>query len=175
MPVAHTAHRTPASRERWTRLGATLLCLCAWAAAGCGGDRCGPASATVSRVIDGDTIELESGEKVRYLLVDTPEISSGTPDCYGIEARDYNRELVEGKRVSLSYDRECTDAYDRLLAYVSVQDRVVNALLVERGFACVLVIPPNGADREAEYLELEAIARAESRGMWGVCEEVACD
>lgn len=151
-----------------------------WAVTGCGGEgtpRCGPSRATVTRVIDGDTVELEDGSRVRYLMIDTPEISGGADDCYGPEARDFNAALVEGRQVGLRYDLECTDHYGRLLAYVFVERTEVNLRMVEYGYACVLVIPPNGADRELAYKTAEAEARADERGMWNpdVCEEVACD
>ena len=63
----------------------------------------------------------------------------------------------------------------RLLAYVSVGGVEVNSLLVERGYACVLHIPPNGADRVVEFETLEAEAKAAGRGMWGSCEVVTCE
>jgi micrococcal nuclease len=144
--------------------------------AGCGGEEpCGPSSGVVTRVIDGDTVEIESGERIRYLMIDTPEITGGAPDCFGPEASQFNAELVLGREVSLAYDVECLDRYGRHLAYVSVGDREVNALLVERGYACVLYIPPNGEDRRAEFEALEMTAKAQARGMWGECEEVTCD
>lgn len=136
---------------------------------------CGPTRATVAAVIDGDTIVLESGEKVRYLMVDTPEITSGKNDCYGEQARAYNEELVLGQEVTLTYDVECTDRYDRLLAYVEAPDGEMNTLMVERGFGCVLVIPPNGSDRRSEFETLELGARQSREGLWGACEEVTCD
>lgn len=139
------------------------------------GGECGPASATVVAVIDGDTIDLDSGERVRYLNVDTPEITNGKNDCYGAEAKQFNEDLVLGKQVTLRYDAECSDRFGRLLAYVRVQDREVNTLMVERGYACVLVIPPNGTDRADEFDFIEDQARAEERGMWGACEVVTCD
>lgn len=139
-----------------------------------GGSDCGPTSGTVARVIDGDTIELESGEAIRYLMVDTPENTSSV-ECYGPEAAAFNADLVEGKDVEIEYDEECTDRYDRLLAWVSVDGREVNSLLVERGFGCVLFIPPSGADREEEFDALEATARSESRGLWGACPENPCN
>jgi len=155
--------------------------LVAWAglaalAAACsgGGSECGSTSGTVARVIDGDTIELESGETIRYLMVDTPENTSSV-ECYGPEATAFNADLVEGKDVDIEYDTECTDRYDRLLAYVSVDGREVNSLLVERGFGCVLYIPPNGTDREEEFDALEATARSDSRGLWGACPENPCN
>ena len=153
-----------------------LILLLAVAIAGCGGEpTCGPGSGVVERVVDGDTIDLASGERVRYLMVDTPESTGGADDCFGANAAQLNSDLVLGETVELAYDVECEDPFDRLLAYVSVGGTEVNSLLVERGYACVLYIPPNGEDRRAELEALEAEARAAGRGMWGVCEEITCD
>ena len=138
------------------------------------GSACGPSEAIVDRVVDGDTIVLEDGTRVRYLLIDTPESTNGKMDCYGVEATEFNRQLVEDKTVRLSYDVECEDQFGRLLAYIEVDEREVNALLVERGYACVLQIPPNGEDRVDEFEDLEDLAQATSKGMWGACEEVTC-
>ena len=138
------------------------------------GSVCGPTEAVVARVIDGDTVELESGERVRYLLVDTPEVTEPA-ECFGPEATEYNRSLVEGETVSLSYDVECTDRYDRLLAYVERQGRSINELLLSRGYACVLHIAPNGNDRADEYRRLEETAQVGQVGMWGACAEDPCD
>jgi micrococcal nuclease len=135
---------------------------------------CGPSSAVVAKVLDGDTIVLDSGERVRYLLVDTPETSSRNLECYGPEARELNRSLVEGRTVSLSYGEACMDRYDRLLAYVSVDGLDVNTYLVERGYACVLYIPPAGEARRTSYQALEAEARRARRGLWGYCSPNPC-
>lgn len=135
----------------------------------------GPDSAAVERIIDGDTIELDTGERVRYLLVDTPESVNGATDCFGQNAKQFNYDLVFGKTVQLTYDVEPKDRFGRLLAYVTVDGVDVNRRLVERGYACVLYIPPNGTDRRAEFEALEAEARSSARGMWGVCETVTCD
>jgi micrococcal nuclease len=126
-------------------------------------------------VIDGDTIELEDGQRIRYLLVDTPESTNGENDCYGTQARDYNSTLVTGRAITIEYDEECQDRYGRLLAYVSVGELEVNRTLLEDGYACVLHIPPNGDSRVAEYQALENMAKAEDVGMWGACGTVACD
>jgi micrococcal nuclease len=142
--------------------------------AACGGGG-GGEKALVTRVIDGDTVELSDGQKVRYLMIDTPEITNGHDDCYGQEAADFNSQLVLDQEVELTFDVERTDVYGRLLAYVSVQGREVNTLMVERGYACVLIIPPNGQDRQVEFEDLEMEARGFGRGMWGACEVVACD
>jgi micrococcal nuclease len=136
---------------------------------------CGPTEAVVSRVIDGDTIELASGERIRYLLVNTPEITNGHNDCYGQNAAQFNRDLVEGKTVTLTYDVQCTDLYGRLLAYVSVGGQEVNSLLIERGYACMLHIPPDGDDRAAEFKALQAAAKTARRGLWGACDPIPCN
>jgi len=137
--------------------------------------RCGPSSATVQQVIDGDTIVLASGEKVRYLLVDAPEITSGKNDCYGQEAYEYNRDLVLGQEIALTYEEQCTDKYGRLLAYVEAPDGELNTLMIDRGFACYLYIPPDGEARAPEFESLELGARQGRRGMWGACPTVTCD
>lgn len=126
------------------------------------------------RAIDGDTVLIQSGDKVRYLLVDTPELTSDAPGCLAVEARALNVQLVEGREIDLEYDQECRDRYGRLLAYVSMEGRSINALMVQRGYACVLHIPPNGEGRVEEFKRLQETARAERRGMWGVCPEASC-
>jgi micrococcal nuclease len=135
---------------------------------------CGPTHVTVDRVIDGDTIVLTTGERVRYLNIDANEITNGHDDCWGDEARTLNESLVAGQEVDLAFDEQCTDVYGRLLAYVTVADREVNSLLVERGYACSLYIPPDGAARRLEFQALEAQAKAARAGMWGACQVVEC-
>lgn len=150
------------------------MCMMLNAAFGCDpGERCGPPEAVVSRVLDGDTVEVEDGQLVRYLMVDAPEVGHAE-ECYGPLAAQANTVLVLGQRVQLRYDAECRDAYDRLLAYVSVEGREVNSVLLERGYACVLHIPPNGAARLDELNAIEAKARAEKRGLWGECSAKPC-
>src|SRR5690349_13538593 len=84
--------------------------------------------ATVARVIDGDTIELTSGDRVRYIGMDTPETVDPrkTVQCFGKEASAANRALVEGKVVTLVPDVEDRDMYDRFLRYVYLGDTFVN-------------------------------------------------
>ena len=134
-----------------------------------GGSSCGPSSALVTRVVDGDTVELEGGQKVRYLCVNTPE-STTTVECYGPEAAAFNRDLVEGKAVTLEYDVECRDKYDRLLAFVTVGGQEVNRVLVERGYAEVMIIAPNCQARQQEFEDLEVVARNAGVGLWSACQ-----
>lgn len=134
-----------------------------------------PAAATalVTRVVDGDTVEVDLDgveEDVRYIGVDTPEtVKPDTPvQCFGPQASDFNHRLVEGRRVRLVFGEERRDVYGRLLAYVYLDGRFVNAELVRRGLARTLTIPPN--DRFATRLKRLEIAAARSgRGLWGSC------
>lgn len=134
-----------------------------------------PASATVvvTRVVDGDTVEvaLDGGEEdVRYIGVDTPEtVKPGEPvQCFGPQASRFNHRLVEGRQVRLVFDVERRDVYGRLLAYVYLGKRFLSAELVRRGLARTLTIPPD--DRFAGRLErLEIAAARAGRGLWGAC------
>lgn len=148
------------------------LALACCFAAGCGTSDsvCGPSSGIVERVIDGDTVVLTTGEKIRYLLINAPETTNGHNDCYGSNASTFNSDLVLKNTVELTYDTECTDRYGRLLAYVSVDGNDVNRLMVERGYACVLFIPPDGTSRADEFKAYQADAKANLRGIWGACD-----
>jgi micrococcal nuclease len=153
-------------------LAATALA-CVGGLADEAGSECGPSTATVARVIDGDTIELDSGERVRYLMIDTPESTTAT-ECFGPEAKQLNEALVGGEEITLRYDVECTDAYDRLLAYVEVSGQEINKVILERGYACVLHIPPNGENIVDEYEALETEARMLDKGLWAACDPTPC-
>ena len=123
-----------------------------------------PETATVTRVIDGDTVIIDSGQRVRYIGIDTPEIHT-RKEAFGVEAWQANRQLVEGKEIRLERDVSETDKYGRLLRYVYVDDIFVNAELVRLGLAEVHAYPPD--TRYQELLEgLENDARAAGRGMW---------
>ena len=76
--------------------------LLSWSSAACSGTGsvCGPSEAIVAEVIDGDTVILDNGDRIRYLMIDAPEISGGENECFGIEARDFNRDLVLNKQVN---------------------------------------------------------------------------
>ena len=133
----------------------------------------GPVRALVTRVVDGDTIEVRFGgreEDVRYIGVDTPEtVAPDEPvQCFGPRASSFNHRLVEGKTVRLVFDAERRDVYGRLLAYVYLGWRLVNAALVRGGFARTLTIAPN--DRFAAlFARLEQAAGRAGRGLWGAC------
>ena len=116
----------------------------------------------VTRVIDGDTIDvLLNGQntRIRYLQMNTPERDE---PCFR-EATEANFDLVSGQIVRLVADKELVDRYDRLLRFIYVGDVLVNRVLVEQGYAEVVLYPPNDAHYE-EFRALEAEAAAAGRG-----------
>ena len=141
----------------------------------------GPASAEVTHVVDGDTIDVRmldgEEESVRYIGIDTPEtVKPGTPvQCGGPKAHAVNEQLVGGRTVILRFDAERRDVYGRLLAYVYLpaaapggRPLFVNAELVRRGLARTLTIPPNDSFADL-FARLAAAAGAAGRGLWGRC------
>ncbi|MFC1509928.1 thermonuclease family protein [Candidatus Omnitrophota bacterium] len=133
----------------------------------------------VSSVIDGDTIELSSGETVRYIGIDTPEVSekkgSGwvyNPRPYAEDAKDFNRFLVEGKQVRLELDIQKRDKYGRLLSYVYVGDKMVNMEMLKEGYAMMYTYPPNVKYTE-EFLVSQTLAREHNKGLWSRVDEGA--
>jgi micrococcal nuclease len=122
--------------------------------------------------VDGDTIEVNIGGdlyKVRYIGIDTPETVHPTrgEEPYGKEAATKNKELVEGKIVTLEKDISETDKYGRLLRYVYVGDTFVNAELVRLGYAQVVTYPPDVKYQDL-FLQLQKEAREEGRGLWAI-------
>ena len=131
-----------------------------------------PTAPQVTRVIDGDTIEVDIAGtiyKVRYIGIDTPELTDKRPEYCALaqEATRYNRQLVEGKTIRLEKDVSETDKYGRLLRYVYVDNIFVNAELVRQGLAWAKVYEPD--TKYQDYLEeLEAEARQDGRGLWAL-------
>jgi endonuclease YncB( thermonuclease family) len=125
----------------------------------------------VMRVIDGDTIVVEGGKRIRYLGIDTPETVDWRKgvQCFGPEASRLNKELVEGKRVRLERDKSDTDRYNRPLRYVWLGDVLVNEFLIREGYA----IENFYGSADKKYRErlhaAEEEARREKRGLWSAC------
>ncbi len=128
------------------------------------------ATVRVARVIDGDTIEIDGGKKVRYIGIDTPEtVDPRRPVmCFGKEAKSENENMVNGKTVRLVKDVSKTDKYGRLLRYVYVGDVFVNDYLVRRGFAHASTFPPDVKFAE-QFVAAQKEARENNRGLWGSC------
>jgi micrococcal nuclease len=154
-------------------VGAALLAI-----AGCGGStgvaRVSKFSATIDRVVDGDTIVVRfSGrtEKVRILGVNTPETVSPKVgvQCYGPQASAYTHSrLPAGTRVTLETDVVTRDKYGRLLAYVYVAGRRFDDDLLRLGYGRLLIIPPNG-EYARQMMEEELQAKTARSGLWGAC------
>ncbi len=133
--------------------------------------------ATVTTVIDGDTIEVEMAgrrHRVRLLGVDSPEsVHPELPEqCYGKEATEgLSRQLPPGSEIIIERDVELYDRYQRLLLYVYRRHDglFVNRWLVEQGLAEAVFYPPNLHFRP-EIQQSRQQARAERRGLWGHCE-----
>ena len=128
--------------------------------------RGGKTAATVTKNTDGDTLRLSGIGKVRFIGVDTPEVYGGV-ECYGREASAFTeRVLPPGTRVAYRLGVEPRDRYGRALAYVWLADgRFFNEMLVARGYAQVLTIPPN-VDYADRFLRAQRRAREAQRGLW---------
>ncbi|HTI49382.1 MAG TPA: thermonuclease family protein [Planctomycetaceae bacterium] len=122
----------------------------------------------VRRAVDGDTLLLEDGRRVRLLGVDTPETKrEGTPvEPWGPEAHDFTARLVEGRLVRLEFDRERHDKYDRILAYVYTDDKLLNEELLRAGLGRALLKFPYSDAMKRRFRKAEQEARAARRGIW---------
>ena len=122
----------------------------------------------VKRVIDGDTVELTTGEKVRLIGVDTPETKDlrKPVQYFGKEATAFTQRSVEGKRIRLEYDQQRRDKYGRTLAYVYLEDGTfMNAEIIKQGYGFAYTrFPLKYLD---EFRRLEREARGAKRGLWG--------
>jgi micrococcal nuclease len=146
-------------------------------------------TATVERVVDGDTIEVRIDENVpgpaggqgvvgetydvRLIGIDTPEsVKPNTPvECFAKEASAAAKALLEGESVRLVKDVEETDRYERLLRYVYIGEEMANARLVANGYAYAYTYPPNIRHSEL-FVQLQREARTNDRGLWapGTCD-----
>jgi micrococcal nuclease len=127
---------------------------------------------TVTRVVDGDTIELSNSETVRYIGIDTPELREKkgskwvyNPRPYAEDAKSFNKALAEGKEVRLEFDVEKRDRYKRLLAYVYSEDKMINLEMIKQGYAMIYTHPPNVRYAE-KFLEAQRYARENKKGLW---------
>jgi endonuclease YncB( thermonuclease family) len=131
----------------------------------------------ITRVIDGDTVELEDGRKVRYLYIDTPETKKPQTkvQCFGLEAYTFNKTIAEGKMVQLISDKEPQDKYGRdlrliFLAGQNTEDveNSLNAIMVKQGFARASIYKPN-VKYETLFYKLQREAQNNKVGLWEAC------
>jgi micrococcal nuclease len=156
---------------RRTRLLVVLVVVAVAAAGsllvGRSGDRGERVAARVEHVTDGDTVWLTGIGKVRLIGIDTPEVY-GQVECYGPQASAFAKRLLPpGRRVTYELGPEERDRYGRALAYVWLRDgRFLNRLLVARGYAQPMTVPPN-VEYEDVFVKAAARAREAGRGLWG--------
>ncbi len=122
--------------------------------------------AKVTRVIDGDTIEIENGDRVRYIGMNTPEIENS--ECFATEAGEINKNLVLGKIVRLEKDVSETDKYGRLLRFVYVGDIFIDDYLVKDGYAKIMTVPPD-IKYKNQFSQSEKYAKENNLGLWSKC------
>lgn len=126
--------------------------------------------ATVSHVVDGDTIKISTGQTIRFIGIDTPELHhpKKSVQCFGKEAKDETTKLIFGKHVRLEKDVSEKDRYGRLLRYVYVDGKMINEVLVKQGYARINTFPP-----DVKYANLFLLAQKEAqnqnRGLWKSC------
>ncbi len=128
------------------------------------------ATTTVARVTDGDTITLTTGEKVRLLQIDTPELSSS--ECFGHEARNVLIGLLSGSgAVTLKADPKMDDVdrYGRLLRYVFVGKTNINLKMVELGAAAPYFYRGEKGQYSNQILKAAKTAKSRSLGLWKTC------
>ena len=124
----------------------------------------------VKRVYDGDTIVLETGERVRLLGINTPEVESRhrANEPGGIAAKEWLQEQLKDKKVFLEYGQEKQDKYKRLLAHLFLPDgKHLNVALVENGLAAVNIMPPNLRYTD-KLIQAQQQAEQQKLGIWSM-------
>lgn len=157
--------------EKYLFIAAILLFFSAFGCTGHTGEK--EVYGRVRFVIDGDTVIMSDGQRVRYIGIDTPEVRHRdgdewvyAPEAFSEEAKFYNMDLVLHKKVRLEFDEKKEDRYGRSLAYVYVDDgKMVNEKLIRSGLASVYTFLPNTRYRE-EFVSAQVEAMEEMVGMW---------
>ncbi|MEK6946979.1 MAG: thermonuclease family protein [Nanoarchaeota archaeon] len=126
-------------------------------------------STFVSEIIDGDTIKLQGGEKIRLIGINTPEVKQ----YYYPEAKNKLKELVEGKIIKLEEDISNVDRYGRLLRYIYVDDLFVNLEMIRLGYAEAYKYPPDVKYSDL-FEEAETEAKSEGLGIWKTSDYEDC-
>jgi endonuclease YncB( thermonuclease family) len=132
------------------------------------------AAVMVTKIYDGDTITLSTGEKVRLLQIDTPELSPA--ECYGEEARSVLVSLLgASEQITLKADPKLDkiDRYGRLLRYVFVGNTNINLKLVELGAAAPYFYRGEKGQYSTQMLKAAQIAKSKNLGLWKKCPGTA--
>lgn len=122
----------------------------------------------VKWVVDGDTVVLVGGQKVRYIGINAPELAHDDhgAEPYGEASKKFNALLVARKKVRLEFDKERFDRYQRLLAYIFLKNATfVNAEILSNGYAYLLKHRPNLKYDEI-LLQAQRSAMSAKKGIW---------
>jgi micrococcal nuclease len=121
----------------------------------------------VNKVINGHTVQLDNGETVKYIGIETPELNvkEGGSEFFARQASKYNQKLVFMKKVRLEFDTEKKDKEGRVLAYVFVKNVFINAELIKLGYARTNIVPPNDKYKNM-FLDYEKKAQQSEKGLW---------
>lgn len=176
--IAFPSARSPRVRRRWPSaaflLGLIATALILWRVATARSPATLPPAGVpipVIRAIDGDTLLLEGGFRVRLYGVNTPETKHPTrpAEPFGSEAYEFTRALVDQRTVTLEFDRERLDHYRRILAYVFLDDgSLLNQRLIETGHSPAVVRFPIRSDRRRVFLDAERHAQNSKSGIWAL-------
>ena len=174
-------------REQYRIITASVLLAILLSSSAMAGDTCLSAKqqlakvddwGKVSKIIDGDTIHLRDGRKIRLTGINTPEIGrrGEASQPFAHQAHRALKKLLAGnKKIGLSYDQEKKDRYKRVLAYVIlVNGKSVQQALLAQGLAQSIVIPPNDKHINC-YREIEKNARRSQLGLWQLAENQLID
>ena len=126
----------------------------------------------ISRVIDGDTVELSDKRKIRYIGINSPEMTDtrAKVKCLAQKAKEADQKLVEGKEVEIEKDVSETDKYGRLLRYVWLDGKMINEELIESGWAETDTYPPDVKYQDT-FINGEKEAKLNKLGIWGnICQ-----
>jgi micrococcal nuclease len=125
-------------------------------------------------VIDGDTIRAKVNgkvEKIRFLLIDTPEMKDekmGGPQPFAFEAKEFTKRMLQNGKVEIELDVNERDKYGRILAYVYVNDQSVQEELLRQGLARVAYIFPPNTKYVDRYQQIQKEAQAKAVGIWSI-------
>lgn len=130
-------------------------------------DIAGAKEYVATKIIDGNTIKLDTGEIVKYIGVEAPDLyqKDEGPEFFARQASRYNQKLVFMKKVRLEFDKERKDKNGNTLAYVFVKKTFVNAELIKLGYAKAHIVSPNNKYKTM-FLDLEKSARQSVKGLW---------
>lgn len=125
----------------------------------------------VTRIIDGDTFEIETRQKVRLIGIDTPELNKANardPECFGVQATQKLSDLILNKKIRMKKDISETDRFGRLLRYIYIDTLFVNKYLVDSGFAFAHAYPPDMKFKDTLTLA-QKTAQENKQGLWNEC------